>query len=310
MANERVFTEEELRFGGLRSVDAIDAALAADDRLGARGYAKRLRREALSMRVNYDGWEATLLAWVRRERAESVAANAREHVEARSEAMPELPDAYADHGEYWRALGSAIDAALADARDEEARATAQALHDSALAYHDRGMLRVSALLSWLGRAQGLDALEAAYGEAMSSDMLGDASFRERAEALMHFARVHLHPVEIEEDDEKLTYHCRVCASGGRLIQMGRYAEPDADLVVQGPSWFTWGRERLPVYCCHEPVMERASAVKTGEPLFIVEPSEDLGNTPCKTYLYKRRRDIPERYYTRLGLAKPEESDAP
>ena len=67
---------------------------------------------------------------------------------------------------------------------------------------------------------------------------------------------------------------------------------------------TYGRESLPVYCCHEPAIEIASIQKTGVPMFIVEPSDELGVKPCKTYLYKNSAGIPERFYTRLGLEKP------
>jgi hypothetical protein len=166
------------------------------------------------------------------------------------------------------------------------------------------MSRVSALLSWIGRRLGNDAIEEALGKAMNSDMIGNAGFRERAEALMHFTRVHLQPFALEEDDEKLTFLCAVCPSGGRLLREGHYESPRDDLYVEGSSPLTWGRERLPAYCCHEPVMERASATLHGAPLFIVEPSDDLGAVPCKTYLYKDASKIPERYYTRVGLKKP------
>jgi hypothetical protein len=39
-------------------------------------------------------------------------------------------------------------------------------------------------------------------------------------------------------------------------------------------------------------------------MFIVEPSDELGVEPCRTYLYKNSADIPERFYARLGLKKP------
>jgi hypothetical protein len=51
-------------------------------------------------------------------------------------------------------------------------------------------------------------------------------------------------------------------------------------------------------------MERASILKTGVPLFIVEPSEALGEKPCRTFLYKDPAELPERFYTRLGLERP------
>lgn len=89
-----------------------------------------------------------------------------------------------------------------------------------------------------------------------------------------------------------------------MIAAGHYAPPRADLIVEGPHPLTYGRDEIPVYCCHEPVMEKASFEGTGVPLFVVDPAERLGFETCKTYLYKRAEDIPERFYTRLGLEKP------
>ena len=121
---------------------------------------------------------------------------------------------------------------------------------------------------------------------------------------MHFTRVHLQPFELSEDDEKLTFRCPVCPSGARLLREGHYDPPRSGAYVSGPRPLTWGRDALPVYCCHEPVMERSSIRETGVPLFVVDPPERLGETPCPTYLYKDPADIPERFYRRLGLKKP------
>ena len=135
-------------------------------------------------------------------------------------------------------------------------------------------------------------------------MLGTQSFRERAEALMHFTRVHLQSFDLLEDDEKITFRCRICPSAGRMIAAGHYEAPRSDLMVQGPHPLTYGRDEIPVYCCHEPIMEADSFESTGVPLFIVDHAERLGFEPCNTYLYKNADDIPERLYTRLGLEKP------
>jgi hypothetical protein len=247
MPEDRVFSEEELRVAGLRSIDAFAGALEAGDRDGARGFARRLRREALSMRLSYDAWEASLLGWIRRRGGESGEAEALAAIEASGGGLPEVPDASGevDFGERWRDVARRIDEALSNGRNEEATRLARALHDEALRYHDRGMARVNALLSWLGRRYGTDSLEEAYLEAMSADLLGDAGFRERAEALMHFTRVHLQPFELEEDDEKLTFLCSVCPSGGRLLREGHYDPPREGLHVRGPRWLTWGRDELP-----------------------------------------------------------------
>lgn len=301
MSEDREFSEEELRIAGSRSIDAFREALTVGDREAAVDFARRLRREALSMRLNYDAWEASLHAWVGRRDGRATAAEALASIEGSGGPLPDVAEGGAlDFGERWRGQAREIGQALQRPDDTEALRLADQLHDEALRYHDRGMARVQALLSWIGRRYDTDALEEAYVEAMAADLLGDAGFRERAEALMHFTRVHLQPFELVEDDAKLTFLCSVCPSGGRLLREG-HGDP---LMVRGPRWLTWGREQLPVYCCHEPIMERASIQKTGVPLFIVDPSEALGETPCKTYLYKNPADIPERFYTRLGLEKP------
>lgn len=300
---ERVFTEEELRVLGMRSVDALAEALEADDRATAIGFVTRLRREVLSMIRNYAGWEETLLAWVDREVAGADRSDALAAIED-FESAPERGGDGSDPVSRWKQAATAIASAVDSGDYPDALARARALHDEALDRHDRGMSRVSALLSWIGRRAGLGGVGAALEEAMSGGMLGDASFRERAEALMHFTRVHLQPVPLEEDDEKLTFACTICPSGGRMIAAGHYDAPRDDLVVRGPHPLTYGRDEIPVYCCHEPVMEMDSIRETGVPLFVVEPAERLGFETCKTYLYKRPEDIPERYYTRLGMTKP------
>jgi len=304
---ERIFTDEELRIGSVRSVDAMAEATKRGDRESAIFFCKRLRREVLSMQQNYDGWEASLRESIHRlggqeEEAEAVRAIEDNHAgsEGREQDVSGI--------DRWRDEARAILATFEAKHDQEALDRARELHEEALRSHDRGMSRVSALLSWITRKHGPDAVEAALEVAMSADMLGDASFRERAEALMHFTRVHLQSFDLREDDEKLTFLCPVCPSGGRMLQAGHYDPPRSDAHVPGPSPLTWGRETLPAYCCYEPVMERTSIEKTGVPLFVVDPPERLGVDPCPTYLYKDPADIPERFYTRLGLAKPKAQD--
>ncbi|NNK63948.1 MAG: hypothetical protein HKO98_12170 [Gemmatimonadetes bacterium] len=304
---ERIFTDEELRIGSLRSVDAMAEALERGDRQSALFFCKRLRREVLSMQQNYDGWEASLRESIRRLGGEEAETNAVHAIEDESVA-PERCGQDSQPVDRWREEARAILTRVEAGHDQEALERARNLHEEALQSHDRGMSRVSALLSWITRHHGADALEAALEVSMSAEMLGDASYRERAEALMHFTRVHLQPFALREDDEKLTFLCPVCPSGGRLLRAGHYEPPRSDAHAPGPRPLTWGRESLPAYCCHEPVMEKASIEKTGVPLFVVDPPERLGVDPCPTYLYKDPADIPERFYTRLGLEKPKTPD--
>lgn len=301
---EREFSAEELRTLGMRSVDALAEALEAGDRNAALGFVKRLRREVLSMIRNYAGWEETLLAWVDREVDGHDRAGVLVAIED-FETAPERGGDGTDPVPRWKEAAARVATEIEAGHERDALARARDLHEEALVRHDRGMSRVSAILSWIGRHAGLDGIESALGEAMSGDMIGHASFRDRAEALTHFTRVHLQPVPLEEDDEKLTFACAICPSGGRMIADGHYAPPRDDLVVEGPHPLTYGRDEIPVYCCHEPIMEIDSIRKTGAPLFVVEPAERLGFETCKTYLYKRPEDVPAKYYTRLGLEKPE-----
>jgi hypothetical protein len=303
VAFQRVFSEEELRIGGLRSVDALEEALNKGDREAALHFTRRLRREVLSMIGNYSGWETTLLGWVDRREGVGTAATVVDAIED-LEAAPERGGDSSDPGERWRAEAKAIASAIEAGMNTDALERARSLHEDALSRHDRGMSRVSAILSWIGRQAGIDGVAEALHEAMSSGMLGNESFRERAEMLMHFTRVHLQTFDLVEDEEKLTFICPICPSAGRMIAAGHYEAPRSDLVIQGPHPLTYGRDEIPVYCCHEPIMETDSFEGTGVPLFIVEPAERLGFEPCKTYLYKNANDIPEHFYTRLGLEKP------
>ena len=299
----RVFSAEELRIAGTRSVDALCDALDAGDVRAALDFSRRLRREVLSMLGNYDSWEVGLLDVIRERESAEVVAEALSAIEDPSVA-PERCELSDDPSDAWRATARQIVAAIESDDFARAKSLAHGLQDDALARHDRGLSRVTAILSWIGRRGGPTAVEAALDRTMSSVMLGDASFRERAEALMHFTRVHLQSFELEEDDEKLTFLCPVCPSGGRSLRAGHYSPPRDNLVIQGPSRLTYGLPELPVYCCHEPVVERQAIEETGVPLFIVDPSDALGHKPCRTYLYKDPAAIPERFYTRVGLSKP------
>jgi hypothetical protein len=224
MSTSFVFTSEELRIGALRSVDALEEALDRRDHDAAARFAKRLRYEVLSMRQNYDGWESTLLSWIERHTDAATRAEAMSAIDRDTPAT--LPfETSEDAGERWRHRARELRESIEARNDGRARKLANRLHEEALAYHDRGMTRVADVLSFIGRRFGTDLLEEAYEEAMSSDLLGDASYRERAEALMHFTRVHLQPFRLEEDEEKLTFLCDVCPSGGRLLQAGAYEGP-------------------------------------------------------------------------------------
>ena len=133
----------------MRSADALAEALEAGDREAALGFVKRLRREVLSMIRNYAGWEETLLAWVERERE----GHDRSEVLAAIEDFDAAPERGGDQSDpvpRWKEESAAIFAALESGDDAATIERVRALHDDALLHHDRGMSRVSAILSWIG----------------------------------------------------------------------------------------------------------------------------------------------------------------
>jgi hypothetical protein len=85
---------------------------------------------------------------------------------------------------------------------------------------------------------------------------------------------------------------------------GKYAGPDALLTVKGKQFLTYGRDSFPVYCAHEPVMERQDIEAHGAPFVVVEPAHELGKEHCNFIIYKDRSKVPAKYYERLGLKKP------
>jgi hypothetical protein len=201
-----------------------------------------------------------------------------------------------------------------DARDAAAaRRLAQRMYNEFTGMHDLYRDWLTATLSAVGRRYGDDALEEimtdgirAWWTPLSRSLpRGPADYEQRVRMFVAGLRGHLQPLEIIEDDEKIEIRMQPCGSGGRQIAQGRYAGPDAFLTVARAQRMTYGRENVPVYCTHEIAMERVDVENDGHPFVITEPAAELGKGYCRLLLYKNPADIPERYYTRLGLRKPQ-----
>ena len=50
---------------------------------------------------------------------------------------------------------------------------------------------------------------------------------------------------------------------------------------------TSDRPSFPVYCAHYHFQHLLPAELCGEPLFVIEPSEELGAESCRAHLYKK-----------------------
>ncbi len=210
-----------------------------------------------------------------------------------------------------RTLDRVLDAI--DAGDPvEAKRLAQRMYNEFVSMHDLYRDWLTGTLSEVGRRYGDEALEnvmtdgiRAWWTPMSRKLpKGPEHLEQRVKMFIAGLRGHLQPMDIVEDDEKIEIRMKPCGSGGRQIMHGRYEGPDAFLKVARAQRMTYGRENVPVYCTHEIAMERVDVENDGHPFVITEPADELGKGYCTLCIYKDPKDIPEKYYTRLGLTKP------
>jgi len=195
---------------------------------------------------------------------------------------------------------------------QAAKRIASRMYNEFLSMHDLYRNWTTALLSFVGRRYGDQALEEAMKEGVKAWWMptlkkfpkGAEALRQRVKMFVAGLRGHLQPLHIEEDDEKVSIQLRPCGSGGRLVLEGKYEGDDGFLTVKGPQFLTYGRKCFPVYCAHEPAMELVDIQANGSPFVVVEPAHELGKEHCTFLIYKDPEKIPAKYYERLGLKKP------
>src|SRR5439155_17058341 len=172
-----------------------------------------------------------------------------------------------------------------DAGDpEKAKQIARRMYNEFLSMHDLYRNWTTAMMSKIGRRFGDAVLEQLMTVGVKSWWLpnleklpdGPEALPQRVKMFVAGLRGHLQPLHIEEDEEKVVIQMRPCGSGGRLILEGKYEGPDAMLTVKGKQFLTYGRDSFPVYCAHEPVMERQDIEAHGAPFVVVEPAHELG----------------------------------
>jgi len=206
-----------------------------------------------------------------------------------------------------RTLDEVIEAI--DAGDKEkAKELAQRMYKEFNYLHDGYFTWVTGLQTYIYGKLGVDAVEEAerFAHTIESKIAfipsGKTDFRERVIDMLGGLRGHLQPIEIKEDDEKVTLTMKPCGSGKRLIQKGGY---EAGLArVREPHRITWGMKDFPLYCVHCPVMEALGIESTGDFAFCRFVSDPVGEEDCQFVFYKDPADIPEEFYTRIDKKKP------
>ncbi len=196
-----------------------------------------------------------------------------------------------------------------DAGDrEKAKELAENMYRQFNHLHDGYFTWVTGLQTYIYDKLGVDALEEAERQAHTIESKvafipsGETDFRKVVEGMADGLQGHLQPIEVKEDDEKVTITMKPCGSGKRLIQMGGY-EKGLGKVKEAHN-ITWQQKDFPLYCVHCPVMEALDIENTGDFTFCHFISDPIGKEDCQFVFYKDRANIPEEFYTRIGKTKP------
>jgi hypothetical protein len=301
MSAQRVFSAEFLVQAGRPTIDLITEALDASDFERLAALLEQFYGEVRAMLFGYISWPKVIRSFVE-SRLEETAWQEMD-VTVRQALAAELPPARQVFTQ-WEVTYSALQEAVNQQDAKNLALKSRQWHEHALAVHDNYMNYAALLVSELARRFGSETMQQVLTQVMDLDAMGlrpDMPFRQRAETLIEFTRLHLLPFRLVEDDEKLTFIADPCPSGGRQVLAGLYAQSSPGEVITGESPATYGRAELPSYCCHESALEIASIHRFGSPVFIVDPAAELGRNPCHVYLYKEPAAIPERFYHRVGL---------
>lgn len=185
-----------------------------------------------------------------------------------------------------------VQAAVEAGDKEAAKKLSKRMYAEFTAMHDLYRDWVTDLLSFIGRRYGDEDLYEVLKQTVGgyTKMMGlryaGKSTKRKLEMLAAGLRGHLQPLTIEEDDEKFTIIPKICGSGGRLAKEGAYGPPRDFLKIKKAQAMTFDQEDWPVYCSHCHFQNIIPLEPGGSPLFITEPSTEIGEKPCRTYVYK------------------------
>lgn len=208
---------------------------------------------------------------------------------------------------------------------EGARAAAQSMFNEFEAMHRLYRRWVTATLTVVQRRWGRDALadvleagvRAWWMPNLVKLMEGTDDLAQRVRWFASGLRGHLVGLTVREDDEKVVIEMAPCGSGGRLVSEGVYGPPDDFASLSSDPELTYGLPDCPIYCAHQPMMEKLSVERYGHPFVVIEPaaycttarppgtpSPEEASEHCAFIVYKDPAAIPARYYERIGLTPP------
>ncbi|MFA5400565.1 MAG: hypothetical protein WC169_11360 [Dehalococcoidia bacterium] len=175
--------------------------------------------------------------------------------------------------------------------------------------HDNYLNWVTSLLTFIQNRLGDEAVyESIYSAFEALGALADA-YRgqdpgKQAAMLAAGFRGHLTTAVVEEDDEKFTVMMAPCGSGGKVIANNGYTPVGEFAKLKKSHKMTFGKTDFPIYCAHCALQDIVPMEKTGYPIWVIDPPDKVGESPCRYYIYKDPDNIPARFYERYGLKKP------
>jgi len=293
MTSTRLFTDDELAALATPPRARLAAHLAAGD---LDGFERTVREFDRAHRGSVDGYSA----WG--------ASTVRHALDVHAEDAAALFDALRHfHATY---PGEAVDLATAPATTPEQVVDLARAGDHAGAVaawdqlttewrdrNDFGRDLVSALLSFVYRQHGPDALEATIRRGGTDTLIAflptDIA-RPPEKRLLSTARMlhgHFTVFTITEDDEKFTIHQDPCGTCTTQLAEGRYAPPLDLAVVTEVHPVTGGRGDTPIYRTHIPVMHVLMArEEIGVPWPLPMCPAGLGTGPCPSHIFKDPHD--------------------
>ena len=175
--------------------------------------------------------------------------------------------------------------------------------------HDLYRNWIAAMMTHIYDNHGEQDLHTAMRKAVTAYLKGSADihqksdFRERVRFMIAGARGHCQPMEITEDDEKVSIKMKCCA-GEMLVKDEYYGSPHNFTMIEKPHLLTFNMTDFPVYCCHAPVQEELAIEWIGEPVYVSMPAKKMGLEGCQCLIYKDPKNIPAEVFERVNKAKP------
>ena len=130
-----------------------------------------------------------------------------------------------------------------------------------------------------------------------------ASFREAVEAVAMLWHWHMTTFRLTEDRDKATYILEPCGSGGRLINEGAYYRSGKRSLslIASASTATFNEPNFPSYCTHCADHNR-TFLERGFNIMVFEGwTRAHRYGVCLSHVFKRLDDLPEEFYSRIGL---------